>query len=106
MTDCFIFSLIAGCVSFLLSLLTIYFWWLFFWCVYDLLPSSIKKWFVPLDYRHNCREYSRIEYNCSWLSCVAIWFGTLFSIPFGVFLFHFIVYVVVKADVFSTLLFS
>lgn len=79
-----ILSVIAVSVSVLLSLVTIYFWCLFFWCVYDLLPSSIKKWFVPLDYRDN---YSMTQYNCSWLSCVAIWFGFLFSVPFGIFCF-------------------
>lgn len=96
-------SVIALLVSFFLSLLTIYFWWLFFWCVYDLLPSSIKKWFVPLDYRDNC---SVSQYNCSWLSCAAIWFGGVFSIPWGIFLFHFLKYVIVKVDAFSMSLFS
>lgn len=100
-----VLSVIAVSASVLLSFLSIYFWWLFFWCVYDLLPSSIHKWFVPLDYRRNCRDYSVKEYNCSWLSCAAIWFGSLFSIPFGICLFHFIKYVVVKVDVFSTSLF-
>lgn len=99
-------SVIVCLVSILLSLGSIYFWWLFFWCVYDLLPSSIKKWFVPLDFRRYSGDYSVKEYNCSWLSCVAILFGCLFSCPFGIFLFHFIKYVLVKVDVFSTSLFS
>lgn len=60
---------------------------------------------VPLDYRYS-QDYSRTEYNCSWLSCAAIWFGCLFSIPLGIFLFHFMEYVLVKVEVFSKSFFS
>lgn len=105
MEDFDVLSVIAAVISVFLSFVSIYFWWLFFWCVYDLLPSSIKKWFVPFDYRHNCRDYSKVEYDSSWLSLVAICFGFLFSIPFGIFMFHLIKYVTVKIAGFSTSLF-